>query len=134
DSDWDLRGAHILPLDAVIGLSDPVETIERQEIIDGIELDLVTHDVRKIFGMLLRPHGYVLEQVLSPLVVQAMPEHAELCEIARGCVTRHHAHHYLGFAAGQKKLFDKDTPRRVKPLLYIYRVLLTGIHLMRSGR
>lgn len=134
DSDWDLRGAHILPLDSVIGLSDPVETIERQEIIDGIELDLVTHDVRKFFGMLLRPNGYVLEQVLSPLVVQAMPEHAELCEIARACVTRHHAHHYLGFAAGQKKLFDKDTPRRVKPLLYIYRVLLTGIHLMRSGR
>src|SRR5262249_25128516 len=31
------------------------------------------------------------------------------------------------------KLFDKERPRRVKPLLYVYRVLLTGIHLMRSG-
>lgn len=27
----------------------------------------------------------------------------------------------------------KENPRRVKPLLYVYRVLLTGIHLMRSG-
>jgi predicted nucleotidyltransferase len=27
----------------------------------------------------------------------------------------------------------KERPRRVKPLLYTYRVLLTGIHLMRSG-
>jgi len=30
-------------------------------------------------------------------------------------------------------LFAKDEPPRVKPLLYVYRVLLTGIHLMRSG-
>lgn len=133
DSDWDLRGAHILPLREFGGLDDPTETIERMEVVDGLELDLVTHDVRKFCHMLLRPNGYVLEQVLSPLVVQAMPEHAELCEIARRCVTRHHAHHYLGFAAGQKRLFDKEEPRRVKPLLYIYRVLLTGIHLMRTG-
>jgi predicted nucleotidyltransferase len=30
-------------------------------------------------------------------------------------------------------LFLKESPRRVKPLLYVYRVLLTGIHLMRTG-
>ena len=33
----------------------------------------------------------------------------------------------------QWKLFEKERPRRVKPLLYVYRVLLTGIHLMQSG-
>ena len=33
----------------------------------------------------------------------------------------------------QWKLFEKEQPRRVKPLLYVYRVLLTGIHLMQSG-
>jgi predicted nucleotidyltransferase len=48
-------------------------------------------------------------------------------------MTRHHSHHYLGFAETQWKLFLKQSPRRVKPLLYVYRVLLTGIHLMRSG-
>jgi predicted nucleotidyltransferase len=31
-------------------------------------------------------------------------------------------------------LFQKESPPRVKPLLYVYRVLLTGIHLMRTGR
>jgi len=41
--------------------------------------------------------------------------------------------HYLGFAAIQWKLISKDTPPRVKPLLYVYRVLLTGIHLMQTG-
>jgi predicted nucleotidyltransferase len=53
--------------------------------------------------------------------------------MGRGCVTRFHAHHYLGFAATQWGLFEKETPRRIKPLLYTYRVLLTGIHLMREG-
>lgn len=133
DSDWDLRGAHILPLDALLGLDEPDETIERMEVVDGIELDLVTHDVRKFLRLLVKPNGYVLEQLLSPLVVHTTPRHAELCSLAPGFFTKHHAHHYLGFAAGQMKLWRKEEPRRVKPLLYIYRVLLTGIHLMRSS-
>lgn len=134
DSDYDLRGVHILPLNDVIGLNTARETIDRTEIDDGLEIDLVTHDVKKFFTLMLRKNGYVLEQLLSPLVVQTTPEHEELKSIAPDCVTRHHAHHYLGFAATQWKLLQKHDPPRVKPLLYVYRVLLTGIHLMRSGQ
>lgn len=131
DSDYDLRGVHLLPLKDVIGLHDPRETIEHSAMTDGIELDLVTHDAGKFFRLMLKRNGYVLEQLLSPLVLQTTPEHAELVELAHGCITRHHAHHYLGFARTQWDLFAKE--RRVKPLLYTYRVLLTGIHLMRTG-
>ena len=74
-----------------------------------------------------------MEQVLSPLIVHTTPEHDELKAIATDCLTKHHAHHYLGFAATQWKLFEKEAPPQVKPLLYVYRVLLTGIHLMRTG-
>jgi predicted nucleotidyltransferase len=133
DSDFDLRGVHVLPLTEVVGLQTGLETIEKSGVYDGIEIDLVTHDAKKFFGLLLKKNGYVLEQVLSPLVVHTTPAHAELKEIARQCVTRHHAHHYLGFAETQWKLFEKENPPRVKPLLYVYRVLLTGIHLMQTG-
>jgi predicted nucleotidyltransferase len=133
DSDFDLRGVHVLPLRDVLGLETGRETIEVACIRDGIELDLVTHDLKKFLGLLLKKNGYVLEQLLSPLVVQTSPEHQELIALAPSCITRHHAHHYLGFADTQWKLFDKERPRRVKPLLYLYRVLLTGIHLMRTG-
>jgi predicted nucleotidyltransferase len=133
DSDYDLRGVHVLPLRDVVGLTTGAETIEKSGIHDGLEIDLVTHDAKKFFGLLLKKNGYVLEQVLSPLVVHTTPAHAELTEIAKKCVTKHHAHHYLGFAETQWKLFQKETPPRVKPLLYVYRVLLTGIHLMKSG-
>lgn len=133
DSDFDLRGAHVLPLNDVVGLKEVRETVEKEGIYDGLEIDLVTHDVKKFFSLMLRRNGYVLEQVFSPLIVHTTPEHEELKAIARNCVTRHHAHHYLGFAATQWKLFRKENPPRVKPLLYVYRVLLTGIHLMRTG-
>jgi uncharacterized protein len=133
DSDYDLRGVHVLPVREVVGLNPGRETIESSRSYEGLELDLVTHDARKFFLLLLKKNGYVLEQVLSPLVVHTTPEHAELKEIARQCVTRHHAHHYLGFAETQWRLFRKEDPPPVKPLLYVYRVLLTGIHLMRTG-
>ena len=133
DSDYDLRGVHLLPLEDVVGLKTGQETVEKSGIHDGLEIDLVTHDARKFFGLLLKKNGYVLEQVLSPLIVHTTPEHAELKEIAKDCVTRHHAHHYLGFVETQWKLFQKENPPHVKPLLYVYRVLLTGIHLMRTG-
>jgi predicted nucleotidyltransferase len=133
DSDYDLRGVHLLPLEEVVGLKQGQETVEKSEVHDGLEIDLVTHDARKFFGLLLKKNGYVLEQVLSPLVVHTTPEHAELKEIARQCVTRHHAHHYLGFVETQWRLFQKEDPPHVKPLLYVYRVLLTGIQLMRTG-
>ncbi|MBM4068985.1 MAG: nucleotidyltransferase [Planctomycetes bacterium] len=133
DSDYDLRGVHLLPLEEVVGLRTGQETVEKSGIHDGLEIDLVTHDAHKFFGLLLKKNGYVLEQVLSPLVIHTTPEHAELKEIARNCITRHHAHHYLGFAETQWKLFQKEDPPHVKPLLYVYRVLLTGIRLMRTG-
>lgn len=133
DSDYDLRGAHILPMREVIGLDPGRETIAVSGERGGLEIDLVTHDVKKFFGLLLKKNGYVLEQLFSPLVLHTTPEHEELKAIAKTCVTRHHSHHYFGFAETQWGLFDKERPRRVKPLLYAYRVLLTGVHLMRSG-
>jgi len=160
DSDFDLRGAHVLPLEKVVGLKVRDETVEDSRAIEGLELDIVSHDVRKFFGLLLKKNGYVLEQLFSPLIVHTTPEHAELKDIcssrlrssrgneahsspensqslltsaATGVITKHHAHHYFGFAETQWKLFLKESPRRVKPLLYVYRVLLTGIHLMRTG-
>ncbi len=133
DSDFDLRGCHLLPVPELVGLDVGPETITQDTVEPGLELDLVTHEARKFFGLMLKANGYVLEQLHSPLIVHSTPEHDELKAIARDCVTRHHAHHYLGFAENQWQLHRKESPRRVKPLLYTYRVLLTGIHLLRTG-
>ena len=115
DSDFDLRGAHVLPLDAVVGLEVRDETVEQEMIVPpddaegrvrhsvraggssaslygaqgtdapyqagALEMDIVSHDVRKFFRLLLKKNGYVLEQLFSPLIVHTTTEHAELKEI-----------------------------------------------------
>lgn len=131
DSDVDLRGVHLLPAVELLGLRTGPETVDRSWTREGAEIDLVTHDAAKFFRMLLRRNGYVLEQLLSPLVATAVPEHAELVALAPACLTRNHAHHYRGFAHGQWRLHAGSG--ELKPLLYTMRVLLTGIHLLRSG-
>ncbi len=133
DSDYDLRGVHILPLRAVIQLQPGQETVELYQNQDGVELDLVTHDLKKFCGLLLKKNGYVLEQLYSPLIVHTTAAHQELQAIAQGCITRYHSYHYLGFAKTQWRLLTKDSFPRIKPLLYTYRVLLAGIYLMETG-
>lgn len=132
DSDIDLRGAHLLPAAALLGLHEPEESRTRMWEQDRTELDLVSHDLRKFARLLLRRNGYVLEQLVSPLVVHTTPVHDELLALVPDLLTSHHAHHYRGFAGTQWRLFEKTG--ELKPLLYTLRVLLTGIHLMDSGR
>lgn len=132
DSDFVLRGAHVLPLEKIVGLEVTDETVQDSRVIEGLEMDIVSHDVRKFFSLLLKKNGYVLEQLFSPLIVQTTPQHAELKALCcpklagsanasppngTGVITRHHSHHYFGFAETQWKLFLKESPRRVKPLL-----------------
>ncbi|MFE0253438.1 DNA polymerase beta superfamily protein [Streptomyces sp. NPDC059010] len=131
DSDVDLRGVHLLPTADLVGLREPDETRSRMWVRDGVEMDLVTHDLRKFVRLMLRRNGYVLEQLLSPLVVHTTDAHRELADLAPGVLTSLHAHHYRGFATTQWRLFEKTG--ELKPLLYTFRVLLTGIHLMRCG-
>lgn len=133
DSDVDLRGCHRLPLRNVVGLYPDEPTFERDGFHEGIEIDIVSHDVAKYFGLLVKNNGYVLEQIFSPLVVVGHEFLESLRPIARRCVTKHHFHHYRGFYGTQRKLIEKETEKRAKPVLYAYRVLLTGIHLLQTG-
>ncbi len=131
DSDCDIRGAHILPIDKVVGLYTEQETIDTTTTIDGVEVDLVTHDIKKYFEMLLGRSGNILEHIFSPYIHHRTPYFDELREIASGCVTKNHGHAYRGYAQSVWSSFEKN--RRLKPLLYVFRVLLTGLHLMETG-
>lgn len=133
DSDVDLRGAHVLPLRAVVGLDLPDETVDRKLDLRGVEVELISHDLGKYLCLLVKNNGYVLEQIFSPLIVLGQDFLDELRPLAQRCITRHHYHHYRGFIATQRKLLDKQPIKIVKTVLYAYRVLLTGIHLMRTG-
>ena len=131
DSDVDLRGAFMLPARAMLGLHAPDETLTIEDK-STIELDWVAHDIRKFARLMTNHNGYVLEQLYSPLVVVTTPAHEELIRIGKGCITRPTVRHYQGFARGRRHRLAEPDPT-VKHLLYAYRVLLSGIHLMQTG-
>ena len=87
----------------------------------------------KYLRLLVRNNGYILEQVFSPIVVLGQALLDELRPIASRCVTRHHYHHYRGFYGTQRKLIEKEESKRVKPVLYAYRVLMTGCQRVVGG-
>src|SRR5947209_7682492 len=89
DSDFDLRGVHVLPLRDVVGLDPGTETVEVSRVAEGLELDLVTHDLKKFIGLILRKNGYVLEQLYSPISTissgQTWPGPSTRCSPTRIC-------------------------------------------------
>ena len=51
DSDIDLRGCHIVPAREVFSLNPVRDTVEVMDKSGRVEIDLVTHDVRKFFTL-----------------------------------------------------------------------------------
>jgi len=45
DSDLDLRAAHLLPAAEVVGLRTGPQTLQHAGVRDGVELDVVSHDL-----------------------------------------------------------------------------------------
>ncbi|MFN0059742.1 MAG: DNA polymerase beta superfamily protein [Planctomycetota bacterium] len=132
DSDVDLRGVILLSARELLGLSRANETITLSEKTPDLDLGWVAHDLRKFARLMTGHNGYVLEQLYSPLVVITSPEHDELRELGKGCVTRGLFRHYQGFAHGRRQRLVEPDPT-VKHLLYAYRVYLSGIAALESG-
>jgi uncharacterized protein len=133
DSDVDLRGCHQLPLAQIVGLDVPILTREEKSDFAGMEVELVSHEIVKYLRLLVQNNGYIVEQIFSPIVVMGHDFLDRLRPLAQRCVTRNHYYHYRGFYATQCKLLAKEDSKRVKPVLYAYRVLMTGIQLLRTG-
>ncbi len=131
DSDVDIRGAHLLPTAEVVRLEEPEQTRDFIDEREGIEVDLVSHELEKFLGLMLERNASALEQIFSPHVVVADETFETLKTLAAGCVTRNHFHHYNGFARSQWAMHVHSS--RLKPLLYSFRAYLTGIHLVSTG-
>ncbi len=133
DSDIDIKGLHVAPTRALLGLSRPADAHDRLMDFQGTECDLTSNEVGQALRLLLKGNGNVLERILSPLQLLDTPELERLQAMARGALSKAFFGHYRGFFGGVQREFDKAEVKRAKPLLYCYRVALTGVHLMRTG-
>jgi predicted nucleotidyltransferase len=133
DSDVDLRGSFASPTPTLLGLRPPPETREVEGTFAGRETDAVAHEAGKYLRLMCRHNGYVLEQVFSPLIAHGAEFLGRFRPLARACVTRGCHRHYRGFLHTQRKMLEKEPVPRAKTLLYAYRVVLTGVHLLETG-
>lgn len=132
DSDVDIRGAFVLPIDKVIGLETAEDTWQVTQSINGLEVDWLAYDVRKFITTMTKENGHVLEQLYSPLIVHGGPWLEELRSLGQSCIVRSLYHHYRSFYNNECKMMAK-AGATAKSVLYAYRVLLTGIHVLEAG-
>lgn len=136
DSDFDLKAIHLAPAEAMLGLDDPPATFDFLQTVDGLEIDFTSHEARPALTRLLAGDGNALERILSPYLLAPAADDARLAELrtlARANFSRRFHRHYQGFLRGMERQYERDGRRRIKPLLYMFRVALTGVHLLEAG-
>jgi uncharacterized protein len=131
DSDLDLKGIHLAPTAQILGLDPATPPHDCTEIFQGVECDLTTNEASDALRLLLSGNGNMLERILSPMQTHESPQLEELRALAIGTLSQRYARHYGGFARVMRR--ELTIEPTVKKLLYAYRVLLTGITLLRSG-
>jgi predicted nucleotidyltransferase len=133
DSDLDLKGIHLSPVESFLGLDDPVETQDRLEIFEGVECDYTSHEAKKALKLLLSGNGNMLERIMSPFQLYETDDLKELRQLARKAMSKRFSNHYRGYFKGMCAEHERNEKPQAKTLLYSHRVALTGVHLMRTG-
>jgi uncharacterized protein len=131
DSDLDLKAIHIEPTSALLGLTVPVVTFDRAEVIEGVEIDYTSNEIAMVLAGILQGNGNYLERILGRTAFRSSLVHDTLRPAVQANLSRRVYKHYRGFASNQLKELEKKPT--VKKLLYVLRTALTGTHLLRTG-
>lgn len=133
DSDLDLKAIHVDPTERLLGLSAAAPHADRMEIIDGVEIDYTSNELKPMLLGVLQGNGNYIERVLGALQPLQAPELDSLRPLVKRALSRRIFRHYLGFATSQLKAFHSENPGSAKKLLYVLRTTLTGAHALRTG-
>lgn len=133
DSDLDLKGIHAAPTNEILELEKPSPAQNVEQIWKNTLCDFTSNEVEQALKLLLKGNGNMLERIFSPFQLFVTEEAEQLKKLKEAYISKRFFHHYSGFF--QKKCSEilKSDLFRIKPLLYIYRVALTGIHLLKTG-
>lgn len=131
DSDLDLKAIHLAPTADLLGFDVPPPTVDRAEVIDGVEIDYTSNELAHALRGILDGNGNFLERVLGRMTAMASPWLEELRGHAQRSLSRRVHRHYRGFAQNQLRFLEKEPT--AKKLLYVLRTTTTGIHLLSTG-
>ncbi|HVJ90386.1 MAG TPA: nucleotidyltransferase domain-containing protein [Labilithrix sp.] len=131
DSDLDLKAIHVALTADLLGFDVKSPTVDRAEIVDGVEIDYTSNELSHALAGILNGNGNFLERVLGRTVAHASPLLTELRPLVAQSLSRRVHRHYRGFALNQLRFAEKEPT--AKKLLYVLRTSLTGIHLLETG-
>ncbi|MEM9488115.1 MAG: nucleotidyltransferase domain-containing protein [Myxococcota bacterium] len=133
DSDLDLKAIHVAETAQLLGFGRIAESADRLEVIDGVEIDYTSNELRPVLVGILAGNGNYIERVLGHLSAYTSPTHDELRPLVSAALSQRVYGHYRGFAANQRRAFEQAEQPTAKKLLYVLRTALTGVHLLRAG-
>jgi uncharacterized protein len=134
DSDLDLKAIHIAPTETLLSLAWEHRPAERLEIVDGVEIDYSSNEIREVLIGILKGNGNYLERILGHLQPLVSKELEELKPLVQESLSKNLHRHYSGFASGQLKEWEKTKFKSAKKLLYVLRTTLTGTHALLTGK
>jgi len=136
DSDVDVHGIYLKPTTKVLSIH-PGDDVIQANIDTGPGLPVIEiqfFELQKVFNMLLNNNGNLVTMIKSPFVLY--PGDNELGPefwptIASTFITKNLKHYFKGYAFSQKK--RALSSRGGKALIYTYREMFSGLHLMKFG-
>ncbi len=128
NSDIDIRGCHIEKTEDILCSTPPNETYEQTI---G-KYDIVSHEIIKFLGLLLKGNGNLYESLYSPIFLYENDNYIyELKQVAEKALSKQIYFHYYGFAKHMlNHSYHSEEKRYRKNVLYLFRNLLSGIHVL----
>ena len=126
DSDIDVRGIYLEPTMNVLALHSGRDTVEGTV---GI-IDYQCYELGKFFRLLNSNNGNMVRMLLNPLSHYAWPD-IEWRKLGFKYLTKALRNYYVGYAHAQRKRCMSE--RGGKALIYTYREIFEGMHVMSLG-
>lgn len=133
-SPLELKGIHVEPTENLVGLKHPPKTNNWVGEFEGNRIDYSSCELGQGFTQLLKGDGSILERVLAKRQLLTSEDLRKLQKIVRGVICRRFFHHYRTFSKGVLRDYEDDEQRTVRHLLGAYRLALTGVHLLKTGK
>jgi predicted nucleotidyltransferase len=141
DSDIDVRGGYIMPLDRIMGIGHTKYVVERNLKLPGTPLiDIQVFDIKKEVELVISNNSGVYENIFAPQF-KTTPEHTLLKSFATLALTTRIYFPFRGWAVSE---FDKHIvgERREgkygdihqKHILSVIRLLMAGSHVLETGK
>jgi hypothetical protein len=139
NSDIDIRGCFIRPLNRYLKINKLTDVIEKTHEVDCQKYDIVLFELEKEIKLMLANNCNVYEHIHAPDVLTSSAEHALFKELAEHLLTKKISNSYVGLAKhNYMKYIAPFYPNEIdcvpaKKFLYVLRALMACDYVLSTG-